>query len=616
MTGTAGVGLLAASLALGIVVGAAVVSTLEVRGRPERLLAGATVLAAEVVLLFEALSLIEQLRPAPFLVGQVLLAVGALLLLLVVGGPSRVSSWWAAPVGLLREMASALTLLPSSLRRLSPQARAVAALATVVGASVLLELVLALAVAPNNFDSMTYHLSRAAYWLQFHTIEQFPEATARQGTFPPNAEILSAWTMMLTKGDRFAQLVQWAAMLGTAGSVYCWARMLAWGRQAALFAALVFAMVPLVVLQASSTQNDLVVTAFLIAGALFLYRGITDQQRGELVVGAVAVALAVGTKTTALFMLPGIALLALAASRWRLRPLVVPTALVLCGVVLLGSFSYVDNLSHGYLFGSVDTELRTRSAGEAIDNLVDVTGMLRDTGGYQTGWLDEITARPSATVSEDLSAYGPIGIVVVLPLVLWFSLPRRAPADGRWLAVAALSYLVLFGLVYKQNVFVARLLMPFIAFGAPFVAALWRREVLAGAVCLLAVVAAVPALVSNVNKPIVTPAGVPSIFDRSRESQQTVVNGDVYVALDKMRPLLARAERVAVAGGEDTWDYPYFGKHLDREVRRVDAQTVSRAMFEERDVPLLVWADLGPPPPMPGVRAQRMSQVIWALTKR
>ena len=106
MTGAAGVGLLAVSLALGIVVGAAVVSTLEVRGAPERLLAGATVLAAEVVLLVEALSLVEQLRPAPFLVGQVLLALGALLLLLVVGGPSRVSSWWAAPAGLVRELGS------------------------------------------------------------------------------------------------------------------------------------------------------------------------------------------------------------------------------------------------------------------------------------------------------------------------------------------------------------------------------------------------------------------------------------------------------------------------------------------------------------------------------
>ena len=392
MTGAAGVGLLAVSLTLGIVIAAAVVSTLEVRGRPERLLAGLTVLAAEVVLLVEALSLVEQLRPAPFLVGQALLALGALLLLLVVGGPSRVSSWWAAPVGLVRELGSALTLSPSSLRRLSPRGWALAALAAVVGAAVLLELLLALAVAPNNVDSMTYHLSRAAYWVQFNTIEQFPGATVRQGTFPPNAEILLAWTMMLTKGDRFTQIIQWVAMLGATLSVYCWARMLAWERQAAVFAGLVFAMVPLVAMQATSTQNDLVVTAFLLVGALFLYRGISDQHRGELVVGAIAVALAVGTKTTALFMLPGIAMLALAASRWRLRPLVVPAALVLGGVALLGSFTYVENLSHGYLFGSFDTEVRTRSAGEAIGNLVDVTAKLRDTGGYQAGWLAEISS--------------------------------------------------------------------------------------------------------------------------------------------------------------------------------------------------------------------------------
>ena len=616
MTGAAGVGLLAVSLTLGIVVGAAVVSALEVRGAPERLLAGATVLAAEVVLLVEALSLVEQLRPAPFLVGQVLLALGALLLLLVVGGQGRVSSWWAAPAGVVRELGSTRSSLASSLRRLSPQGWALAALATVLGAAVLLELVLAIAVAPNNFDSMTYHLSRAAYWLQFHTIEQFPGATVRQGTFPPNAEILTGWTMLLTKGDRFTQVIQWAAMLGAALSVYCWARVLAWERQAAVFAALVFATVPQVVMQSTSTQNDLVVTAFLLVGALFLYRGIADQRRGELVVGAIALALAVGTKTTALFMLPGIALLALAASGWRLRPLVLPAALVLGGVALLGSFIYVDNLTHGYLFGSVDTELRTRSAGEAIGNLVDVTATLRDTGGYQAGWLAEISSPFSAAVSEDRSAYGPIGILIVLPLVLWFALVRSERADRRWLAVASLSYLVLFGLVYKENDFVARLLMPFIGFGAPLVAALWRREMLAGAVGLLAVLAMVPALLSSQNKPIVTAQGIPSIFDRSRQSQQTITNPDMDAALTNLKPLLPGVERIAVAGSEDTWDYPYFGRDLEREVMRVDPRSVTRATFEEQNAPLIVWADNGEPPPLAGVRARQLSAAVWALTKR
>ena len=88
------------------------------------------------------------------------------------------------------------------------------------------------------------------------------------------------------------------------------------------------------------------------------------------------------------------------------------------------------------------------------------------------------------------------------------------------------------------------------------------------------------------------------------------------VALTNMKPLLPGVERIAVAGSEDTWDYPYFGRDLEREVLRVDPRSVTRATFEEQNVPLIVWADNGEPPPLAGVRARQVSCAIWALTKR
>src|SRR5262245_34735719 len=38
----------------------------------------------------------------------------------------------------------------------------------------LVTLAVALAAAPNNFDSMTYHLGRVAHWMQNHDVRPYP----------------------------------------------------------------------------------------------------------------------------------------------------------------------------------------------------------------------------------------------------------------------------------------------------------------------------------------------------------------------------------------------------------------------------------------------------------
>jgi hypothetical protein len=82
--------------------------------------------------------------------------------------------------------------------------------------------------------------------------------------------------------------------------VFGLARRLGLEASAAWFAGLAFLSLPLVLLQSSTALNDLVVGSFLVA-ATFLLLGTT---RVELVLGAAAVAQAVGTKFTAYIALP------------------------------------------------------------------------------------------------------------------------------------------------------------------------------------------------------------------------------------------------------------------------------------------------------------------------
>src|SRR5207244_2662465 len=83
--------------------------------------------------------------------------------------------------------------------------------------------------------------------------------------YPPHGEIGSLFAMVLGPGDRFVGLVQTVAYLVTTVGVVGLARRIGLSPREAVFGGLVFATLPIVVLQASTAQNDLLVASFLVA---------------------------------------------------------------------------------------------------------------------------------------------------------------------------------------------------------------------------------------------------------------------------------------------------------------------------------------------------------------
>ena len=115
------------------------------------------------------------------------------------------------------------------------------------------------------------------------------------------------------------------------------ARGLGLSRREALLGALLVATLPVIALQASTAQNDLVVAAFLVAAVALLL----DTGRGAPWIAGGATALAVGTKVTAVFGIPILLVVAfLAASTRRGQRL----TCVLVGAAA-GAYWYVVNWS-------------------------------------------------------------------------------------------------------------------------------------------------------------------------------------------------------------------------------------------------------------------------------
>jgi Dolichyl-phosphate-mannose-protein mannosyltransferase len=217
--------------------------------------------------------------------------------------------------------------------------RAVLVAAAVPVIGVVYAIALAVGTPEDEGDALAYHVPRAAFWDQHHGVSYIAHAAdVRLNVNPTFGEVGVLFTMLASGTQRFVGLVQIGAFVACGLSVAGLARRLGFGTRAAVFGAVVFAGLPVVVTQSWTAQNDLVVAAFLAAAAYF----VLGDDSPDAVLGGLAIALAVGTKFTAIFLLPLLVLLIWLGRRGRPRARV--ASLAALGAVI-GAFWYVVNLS-------------------------------------------------------------------------------------------------------------------------------------------------------------------------------------------------------------------------------------------------------------------------------
>ncbi len=229
----------------------------------------------------------------------------------------------------------------------------------VVGASLLFMLVLIWFLPPNSHDVLTTHLSRVGYWLQNGTYMPYVTHNTFGVIYPYNPALQIAWSVVMAGSDRFVEIFQWLAALACSLAVAGLSRVLGADKPSSLFKGLLFLTFPIVIMQSSTAQTDLVVAAMCVTGFYFLLSGFRSQAKGRLLVSAIAFALALGSKQLAFLVLPGIAL-ALLLEIVRKRSSNLRLACWWVGVcaaafLLFGSETYIVNqMTFGNPFGPSD----------------------------------------------------------------------------------------------------------------------------------------------------------------------------------------------------------------------------------------------------------------------
>jgi hypothetical protein len=220
------------------------------------------------------------------------------------------------------------------------------------------ELLLCLTVPPNNMDSLTYHLAKAAAWAKHGGWYWIPNPPwIELDSYQWLAEQQNLFLMVATGGAALYALPQFLAMLAVLVAVYGASRRLGFDVRRAACSAFLLSTFSVFALEATTAQNDLVAASFpAVAVCLLLGDGALEPA-----LGGAAVGLGLGVKLTTGLVIP--VLLGLALVRGR-RTLVSALAGGVVGFVALGMWSYVFDRIHtgSWLGGPLTSEGQFRGS--------------------------------------------------------------------------------------------------------------------------------------------------------------------------------------------------------------------------------------------------------------
>jgi hypothetical protein len=176
----------------------------------------------------------------------------------------------------------------------------------------------ALFVPPVSWDTLTYHLVKAALWVQSGgpIALRAPGGGGLYVHVPANVDLLWAWAMLPFHSDFLVGVADVATLLLFSAAVYTLGRELgARPRLAALGAAFVAAM-PSVLMASGSNYVDNMVAFYLTAATTFALRHLRRGEAPWAVLAAMAAGLAAGSKLTAVSLL-AVFLAAIVLRTWR-----------------------------------------------------------------------------------------------------------------------------------------------------------------------------------------------------------------------------------------------------------------------------------------------------------
>lgn len=219
----------------------------------------------------------------------------------------------------------------------------------------LITLVISFSYPPNTYDSMTYHLARVGHWIQSGSVEFYPTAILRQLYQAPLAEYSILHLQLLNGGDYFANLPQWISFVACGVIVSLITKELGENLKTQFLAVIFSATLPMAIVQSTGTQNDLVVSVFVVSFFYFWLRAIKSNSWIDFIWIGISLGLAISAKGTAyLFCFPiGLAFVSLHFFALKTSPKRIRFIQQVMAVLIIAlAFNFTHYARNYSLFGS------------------------------------------------------------------------------------------------------------------------------------------------------------------------------------------------------------------------------------------------------------------------
>ena len=176
-----------------------------------------------------------------------------------------------------------------------------------------INLYLVVKTAPHTWDSMTYHLARMAYYIQQGNLNVFDANYWAQVVHPKNSTILFIFAFLGSgRNENLTQLVQYVSYWTAILTIYGISRVIGSSRCGSLFAGIVFGLLTESLMQAITTQNDLLIAALYGCATYGIISWGSIGASRYLVLSSIAIAIATGVKASSLLAIPCLMVIAVA----------------------------------------------------------------------------------------------------------------------------------------------------------------------------------------------------------------------------------------------------------------------------------------------------------------
>lgn len=457
---------------------------------------------------------------------------------------------------------------------------------------------------PGNWDSMTYHLPRQVYWVQQASVAHYPANFEAQVLHPPFAEFCGVHLMILSGNDRFANLVQWSALVMTCVAVSLIARELGGNRTAQFFASMLIPLIPTAYMWASNTKIGLVVAMWACIGVWLALRLFSERRIG--IGGAAKIGFVFGllvlTKTTALFCGgPAVLLIGLRLIySYRFAVWKPAFVIMVCGLTMVSGHWLRNHQTFGSIVGEAEFvkehRMEMHSPAALASNLIRNMTLQIATPSHATNqkiygavaWLHDrlgldisdpqttsplpfdVQYQPQHEDTTSAPAHFVLAILAIPCVLLLYSKLERPQFLLTYLLIPATGF-VLFCLMIKWQPWHTRLHLPLICMVTPAIAVLACRKPVVYAMPVILVfvsLAYVPTFLYNY-RPLL---GSDNVFIVDRTTQRFRRWPALQKPTEQVADLIAQLDvrSVALYLAVDEWEYPVQRLIIDRASEPVE----------------------------------------------